>query len=42
MTAQATFLDTVRVGIGAKCSSELYDGAPKGSCTASMRGGLRF
>ena len=41
-TAQQTFFQTLRVGVGAKCSTKLYEGAPKGSCVATFRSGIRF
>ena len=42
VTAQATLFETLRLGVGAKCSSGIYDGAPKGSCIAAFRSGLAF
>ena len=41
-TAQATFFSTLRVGVGAKCSSKAYEGAPKANCVATFRSGIRF
>ena len=42
ITAQVTFGGRLRLGAAASCSTDLYERAPKGSCIAAMRAGVRF